>query len=90
MFELEFTGNMMGFTNALWAGAELLEHTAEEEYNKVKVKLLGKTTANDLLQAIMPVAQIQSFKEIVPSMNDIFISKVNAEQPVGSQSNFTE
>ncbi|MBA3704445.1 MAG: ABC transporter ATP-binding protein [Bacteroidetes bacterium] len=90
IFELEFTGNMMGFTNALWAGAELLEHTAEEDHNKVKVKLLGKTTANDLLQAIIPVAQIQSFKEIVPSMNDIFILKVNAEQPIGTQSNFTE
>ncbi len=89
-FELEFTGNMMGFTNALWSGAELLEHIAEDDHNKVKVKLLGKTTANDLLQAIIPVAQIQSFKEIIPSMNDIFIAKVSAEGTLGTQSNFTE
>lgn len=89
-YQLEFTGNMMGFTNALWSGAELLEHTTEDDHNKVKVKLLGKTTANDLLQAIIPVAQIQSFREIIPSMNDIFIQQVNAENPLGTQSNLTE
>jgi len=79
IYELEFTGNMMGFTNALWSGAELIEHTTEDRYNKAKVRLLGKTTANDLLQAIIPIAQIQSFKEIIPSMNDIFIAKVNSQ-----------
>jgi ABC-2 type transport system ATP-binding protein len=81
MFEVVFTGNMMGFTNAMWAGAELIEHTTDEEQNKVRVKLIGKTTANDLLQAILPVTQIQSFNEIIPSMNDIFINKVNEAQP---------
>jgi ABC-2 type transport system ATP-binding protein len=90
IFELEFTGNMMGFTNAMWSGAELVEHTTDGDYNRARLKLLGKTTSNDLLQAILPVAQIQSFKEIVPSMNDIFISKVNEGNTIGTQSNFTE
>ena len=89
-FELEFTGNMMGFTNAMWSGAELMEHTTEGELNKAKVKLLGKTTSNELLQAIIPVAQIHLFKELIPSMNDIFISKVNEGNEIGTQSNFTE
>jgi ABC-2 type transport system ATP-binding protein len=89
-FELEFTGNMMGFTNAMWTGAELMEHTTEGDLNKAKVKLLGKTTSNELLQAIIPVAQIHLFKELIPSMNDIFISKVNEGNEIGTQSNFTE
>ena len=89
-YELEFTGNMMGFTNAMWTGAELLEHTTDGEQNKARVRLLGKTTSNDLLQAIIPVAQIQMFKEIVPSMNDIFIKVVGDESALGTQSNFTE
>ena len=89
-YELEFTGNMMGFTNAMWTGAELLEHSSDGELNKAKVKLMGKTTANELLQAIIPVAQIQLFREMIPSMNDIFISKVNEGNTVGTQSNFTE
>ncbi|OFY83971.1 MAG: ABC transporter ATP-binding protein [Bacteroidetes bacterium RIFCSPLOWO2_12_FULL_35_15] len=89
-YELEFTGNMMGFTNAMWTGAELMEHTTEGEFNRAQVKLLGKTTSNDLLQAIIPVAEIHLFKEIVPSMNDIFISKVNEGNTIGTKSNFSE
>ena len=89
-FELEFTGNVMGFTNAMWSGAELLDHKTDGDFNKVLLKLKGKTTSNELLQAVLPVANIQSFKEIVPSMNDIFISKVNAENPVHIHSGFSE
>lgn len=90
VYELEFSGNMMGFTNALWTGAELLEHSSDGDLNKAQVRLLGNTKSNDLLQAILPVAQIHSYREIVPSMNDIFIAKVNEENPLGTQSNFTE
>lgn len=90
VFEIEFSGNMMGFTNALWTAAELLDHTVEEENIRARVKLVGATKSNDLLQAIIPTVQIHSFREIVPSMNDIFIAKVNEEQPLGTQSNFTE
>lgn len=79
-YEVEFTGNLMGFANAMWAGGELIEKHQEGDHCKVKVKLLGKNTPNDLLQAVLPVAQIQSLREIIPSMNDIFIAKVNEEQ----------
>ena len=90
IYELTFKGSMMGFTNAMWAGAELMEHTTDEDLNKVLVKLAGKTTSNELLQAILPVAEIQSFREIIPSMNDIFISKVKEELTVPSPSYLTE
>ena len=89
-YEVMFTGNMMGFTNALWTGAELVEHTCEGRECKVRVKLLGKTTSNEFLQSVIPVVEIHSFNEIIPSMNDIFISKVNAEAPAGISKNFTE
>jgi ABC-2 type transport system ATP-binding protein len=90
VYELEFSGNMLGFTNAMWTGAELVEHYTEGEHNKARVRLLGDTKANDLLQAILPVAQIHLFREIVPSMNDIFIATVNEEHPLGTKSNYTE
>lgn len=90
VYEIEFTGNLMGFTNALWTGAELLEHVGDGKQFKVCVKLLGKTTSNELLQSVIPVAEIHSFKEIVPSMNDIFIAKVNEETNEGTGKNFTE
>ncbi len=89
-YEIIFKGNMMGFTNAMWAGAELIEHSTDEELNKVRVKLIGKTSANELLATILPFCEIQSFREIVPSINDIFISKVNDVIPSSIQQNLTE
>jgi len=32
-----------------------------------------------LIQTILPFAQIQSFREVIPSMNDIFISQVEGD-----------
>lgn len=89
IYELTFKGNMIGFTNAMWAGAELIQHTTDEDLNMVRVKLKGKTS-NDLLQAILPAVEIHSFKEIIPSMNDIFISKVKDEITPSDQQNLTE
>lgn len=80
VYEIEFTGNMMGFTNSLWTFGKLLEHTADDDRTCAKVKLIGATTSNQLLQSVMQDVQIVSFREITPSMSDIFIAKVNEEQ----------
>jgi ABC-2 type transport system ATP-binding protein len=88
--EIEFSGNMMGFTNSLWTFGKLGEHKIDGENCKAQVVLTPGTTANQLIESILPVAQIHSFREIIPSMNDIFISKVNEGNPLGTQSNFTE
>ncbi|MFL5766135.1 MAG: ABC transporter ATP-binding protein [Bacteroidia bacterium] len=90
VYEVEFTGNMMGFTNSLWTFGKLGEHSSDGELCKAKVELTPGSTANQLLSAILPVAEIHSFREIIPSMNDIFIKKVSSENAVGTQSNFTE
>ena len=90
IYEVEFTGTMMACTNSLWTSGKLMEHSADGEFCKARVQLASNATANQLLSAVMPVANIQSFREIIPSMNDIFISTVNEENPLGTQSNFTE
>jgi ABC-2 type transport system ATP-binding protein len=90
IYEISFEGNLVGFTNALWTSAELLDKKEEDGLSTVKVKLRGETTANQLLQSVLPVSQIHSFREIIPSMNDIFISKVNSENISGTQSSYTE
>ncbi len=79
-YEVEFTGNIMTFTKALFVNFELLEKHEDGEHCKAKVKLLRNKTPNDLLETVLPYVQIQNFRELLPSMNDIFISKVqNAE-----------
>lgn len=89
-YEIEFKGNMLGFTTAMWAGAKLLDQRQDGEINKVKVQLLGSNTPNDLLQAVMRVSEIQGLHEIIPTMNDIFIAKVREENSVGAQTSLTE
>jgi ABC-2 type transport system ATP-binding protein len=76
IYELTFKGNKMGFTNALWTGAELLDFKEQDGLNYARVKLLRDIKSNDLLRALLPVAEIHSLNEVLPSMNDIFIQKV--------------
>ena len=90
IYEIEFTGTMMSFTNSLWTFGKLLEHTIDGDYCKAQVQLVGNSKSNQLLESVLAAVDIQSYREIVPSMNDIFIAKVNEENVVGTQSNFTE
>lgn len=91
-FKITFKGHMLGFTNALWTGAELLDKGKEEEdVHWALIKIAPNTKTSQLLQAILPVCEIVSFNEVIPSMNDVFISNVNQENGVlGTQSNYTE
>ena len=90
-YKLSFKGNMMGFSNALWTGAEILEKETETEIHTVVLKLLNNVSANQVLQSVLPTSEILSFNELIPSMNDIFIMKVNeGNQILGTKSNFTE
>jgi hypothetical protein len=68
---------MIGFTNSLWTCAELLDkHQLDENTHKAKVKLVGNNSVNSMLQNLMGGVEIRGLKEIVPSMNDIFINVV--------------
>lgn len=87
-FEVRFHGHMVRFANALWAGASIEEQEQDGEYWRVRIKLLRDSTVNGVLQAILPVVEIQSIHEVIPGMNDIFIKAVS-DIPV-TVSNYTE
>ncbi len=90
-YTVSFKGSMIAFANTLWAGGEILTKHTEDDINHVTVKLNGGNKPNDLLGAVLPIAEIISFNEIIPSMNDIFIQTVNQTLTVaGTQSNLTE
>ncbi len=90
IYTIVFKGNLMGFTNAVWAGAEFLEKKSEDDVHTVTLKLLRQNKPNDLLQAVLNSGEILSFHEVIPSMNDIFISVVEQKQTANTQSDFTE
>ena len=77
-YEVQFKGGMMKFTNALWTGAELVNQTElDKEHFSVRVKLMNNATTNDLLNNIIPHVEVQGLREVLPSMNDIFIQSVS-------------
>ncbi|HNQ13456.1 MAG TPA: ATP-binding cassette domain-containing protein [Bacteroidia bacterium] len=76
IFEIEYIGNNIAFANGLWTGFELIETIAHEDHTIARVKLLQNKSTNDLLNAILPHANVLGFKEIIPGMNDIFIRAV--------------
>ena len=94
IYRISFRGNMMGFTNAVWDGAKLLESGKvedEKDTHWAVIKMTEGVKTSRLLHELLPIVEIISFNEVIPSMNDIFISKVNEENNVlGTQSNFTE
>lgn len=79
IFRIEFIGNLVNFTNAIWAGAELLDKKQVGEHCTVTLKILGQNTPNSLISSVLPTCQILSFNEIVPTMSDIFIKTVQAD-----------
>lgn len=91
-YEVEFNGNMIAFANGLWAGFELLDKkTIENNHHTGTVKLLGNNTVNNLLQTLIPHVEIRGLKEVVPTMNDIFIETVQGSAPTTmNKSNLTE
>ncbi len=77
IYELEYSGNVIGFSNALGSGFELVSSSQDFTTTRARVKMLGDNTVNNLLHALIPHVQIHGLREIVPGMNEIFINKVN-------------
>ncbi len=75
-FEIEYKGNAIAFANGLWSGYELISHEPHGDLMKAVVKMGEGLKTNDLLAALLPNVEIHSFRELIPGMNDIFISLV--------------
>lgn len=80
-FVVEFKGQLIGFTNALWTGAELLGHEQHEEFTRARVKLAGGVGLNDVLRAILPVVEVHGVQEEIPRMHEVFIRAVGENTP---------
>lgn len=76
-YSITFKGNMISFTNALWTNFELVDNEdLGDGYTKAQIKIIGDASINTLLGALIPVVEINEVKEIIPSMNEIFIEQV--------------
>jgi ABC-2 type transport system ATP-binding protein len=76
VYDLNFVGDIKSFAMALGTYGELLSHGPEGGVMSANVALVNGASTNDLLGNVMRAVQVQSFNEILPSMNDIFIRAV--------------
>lgn len=89
-YQVHFKGDLQAFTHALGASAELIESKALRDEWVVKINLKPHVSLNQILQQIIPVCEVISVKEEMPSMNDIFIKTVSQNASIPLTSAFTE
>ncbi|MEN9949245.1 MAG: hypothetical protein RL106_2068, partial [Bacteroidota bacterium] len=80
LFEVEYIGTAMELGISLGHQFELIDHQILDGFNKAKIKIHGGLKLNDLLRAVMQHNEIVSARELVPTMNEIFIQAVTAKQ----------
>jgi ABC-2 type transport system ATP-binding protein len=87
-FEIAYKGETTDFQHRLGAQFNVLEQDDSKFLKQMKVQFLNGNSNNELLKILMNQFEIVSFKEIIPSMNDVFIhvvEKNNRETSAQSQ-----
>ena len=75
-YELSYKAENSDFLDQLPEGFEVLSR-GENELKSASIKLSNGHSPNQLLEALLPKAEIHRFVERIPSVNDIFIQAVN-------------
>ena len=74
LWTILYRGNQMNFTNAIWGGWELVNHTTlNENIYKAEIKLLNDFTINKFIKGIADHIEILEINKKIPSINDVFI-----------------
>lgn len=76
VFEISIVDHIEDINPILNRGMELISQRKEDDILIVRIRLEKDLSPNDLLKCLMPYAGIHELHEIVPNMNDIFISTV--------------
>jgi ABC-2 type transport system ATP-binding protein len=76
-FEVKYEGHAMDIGIGLWSQFELIENKQTEQGKSAHIRLRSDQKLNALLSALIPHVEIQSVKEILPDMDQIFIEAVN-------------
>lgn len=75
-FEIIYKGESDNLQEKLGSHFDILDHDTDSHLKQLKVKFLNGNSNNDLLKILMTQFEIVSFKETIPSMNDVFIRVV--------------
>ena len=78
IFEIDYRGEEQNILKALAGLCEIMDSTPSPTgFNKVKLHIATDEEVRAVIAAANESVEMRSFREIIPSMNDIFISAVN-------------
>ncbi len=75
-FEIIYRGEIPNLQHQLGPHFNVLEHDESSQLKQIKVQFLNGNSNNELLKILMNQFEIVSFKELIPSMNEVFIHVV--------------
>jgi ABC-2 type transport system ATP-binding protein len=78
-YEIGFTGDPAPVMERLNGHCEVVDQHMERSNHFVKIKAEQGLSGNDLLNLVIPAAAITSFNELIPTMNEVFIKVVEAQ-----------
>lgn len=81
MWEVEYSDFASDIKSILPGNFQVLNSAPEEELVKSTIRMMNGSGPNDLLGHLLPHVQVHSFREVLPSMNDIFIQQVQEKNP---------
>lgn len=87
IFEADLAGMKQPLRNILDRRFHLISEKAENGTSTARIQIKDQSSPNELLGALMAEAEIVSFKELTPSMNDIFIKHVTGKYPMENNVN---
>jgi len=80
LFTITFNGDFEKLKNVLNSDIEIIEKYNDKNTTTIKVNVNKKITDNDLLRKLMPIVHIVAYSEVIPSMNDVFITVVENQK----------
>lgn len=76
VYAVQFSGNMIAFATALWAGFDLIDKKNIGDNRFIaRVRMVGDNDFKNLLETLMPTIDIEGAWEELPSMEDVFINE---------------
>lgn len=76
IYSIEVQEESQALNSLIKNNFELLEQRTLPHSTQYDIRIAADMQANDLLGAVMPFANITAFREVLPSMNEIFIEQV--------------
>ncbi len=74
-YQVEYSGEKLSFNGS--QPFEVLNESTDDDRYAIRISLKPGKTSNEVLQYLIPKVNVTMLQEVIPSMNEIFIEKVN-------------